>query len=98
MCLAVSEAESAVEAVECQLDYDELVGGPAPEEQAASAAKKPAAAAAAADATKPGDERRSNLMGAAESLDQCISEAEGVAEAAECELDYDALVGGPDEK
>jgi hypothetical protein len=41
------------------------------------------------------ESKRSALMGAAESLQECLSEAEDGAEAQECELDYDELVSGP---
>ena len=41
------------------------------------------------------ESKRSALMGAAESLQECLSEAEGGAEVEECEMDYDELVSGP---
>lgn len=41
------------------------------------------------------ESKRSALMGGAESLQACLSEAESGAEVEECEMDYDKLVSGP---
>ena len=40
-------------------------------------------------------EKRAQLLGPNESLDQCLSEAENAGEIQECRLDYDALVSSP---
>lgn len=75
----VAESETGEEAAECILP---IKNEPAPA-RSKSLNMKPSAA-----------EKREHLMGAAESLDQCISEAENGSEVEECELDYDKLVTG----
>lgn len=40
------------------------------------------------------EKRRSNLLGASESLQECLSSAESSAEVEECQLDYEELVSG----
>ena len=40
------------------------------------------------------EKRRSKLMGASESLQECLSSAESSGEVDECKLDYEELVSG----
>ena len=70
----MASAETGAEAEECVLP---LADAPAPA-RSKSLSMKPTS-----------QEQRKNLMGNADSLDQCLSEAENGAEIAECELDYD---------
>lgn len=70
----MASAETGAEAEECVLP---LADAPEPA-RSKSLRMKPTL-----------QEKRQNLMGNAESLDQCLSEAENGAEIAECELDYD---------
>ena len=75
----VAESETGAEAEECLLP---LANAPAPA-RSKSLKRKPTA-----------DEKRKTLMGNADSLSQCLSEAENGAEIEECEVDYDKLVSG----
>ena len=75
----VAESETGAEAEECLLP---LANAPAPA-RSKSVMIKPTA-----------DEKRKTLMGNADSLSQCLSEAENGAEIEECEVDYDKLVTG----
>lgn len=75
----VAESETGAEAEECLLP---LANAPAPA-RSKSLTIKPTA-----------DEKRKTLMGNADSLSQCLSEAENGAEIEECEVDYDKLVTG----
>jgi hypothetical protein len=75
----LSEAENSGEVMECYLDDQP----PAPVKTVERKKSKLTTQA-----------KRSALMGGAESLDQCLSEAESGLEAEECQLDYDQLVSG----
>ena len=75
----VAESETGAEAEECLLP---LVDTPEAARKK-SLNMKPTTA-----------EKRAALMGNAESLSQCLSEAENGAEIEECEVDYDKLVSG----
>lgn len=75
----VAESETGAEAEECLLP---LANAPSPA-RSKSLMIKPTA-----------DEKRKTLMGNADSLSQCLSEAENGAEIEECEVDYDKLVTG----
>jgi len=75
----IASAESGAEAEECVLPMADPAGG-------SSAA--PAAEVSEAD-------KRSMLMGQADSLQECLSSAENAAEVEECAMDYEQLVKGP---
>eukprot|EP00966_Prymnesium_polylepis_P256847 5933014-Prymnesium_polylepis.2 len=75
----IASSESGAEAEECLVPFAESATKPAP----------------ASAEMKSEEETRSMLMGADDSLEACLSSAEGKAEIDECELDYDKLVEGP---
>lgn len=75
----LAESESSDEAAEC------LLPAARPPEADRSGRK--------AVALTP-EEQRSNLMGAAGSLDECVVGSESAADKAQCEEDYDTLVAG----
>ena len=85
-------AQSQAEIDECVVDAENAEEIAACQEPMADpAASLQDKVAAATSAVKPAADK-TTLMGASESVEQCISEAESGEEAAECRADYDALV------
>lgn len=75
----ITDAESAAEAEECAVPI-----------AADGSATRPVPPMAKSDA-----EKRAGLMGSADSLQSCLSEAEDGVEAEDCLIDYDELVSVP---